>query len=367
MWTRVDQLLLTAVNFDVTPGCAVCIRTRTEVLHTAAFGSAELRPEPRPTSLTTPWDLASLTKVLATTPIAMRMVAAGVLDLDAPISDTLADAPAGVTAAHCLSHTSGLPAWAPLFDAALVRAAGHGSAEARDRVLLLARNTAIDVPPGTQHRYSDVGFLLLCAQLEAIGGAPIDALFDTHVRQPSGIDLRWGWPEAAATEDCPDRGEVIVGQVHDLNAHAMGGASSHAGLFGPVQAVAAAAAWQLRAWSGVEDEGLRPAIVQQFWSHQGAGSHHLGWDGVSAAGSSASRCWPRDGVGHLGFTGCSIWIAPRQDIVVVICANRVHPVVEGGSIPDAPIHPRYAAFRALRPQVHSAVINALETAGRWPS
>jgi len=367
MWHAVDALLSAAIDNGVVPGCALCVRTGAEVLHSAHFGCAELRPQRRLVTTDTAWDLASLTKVLATTPIALRMVAAGALDLDAPISETLPDAPAGVTAAHCLTHTSGLPAWSALFEAPAVREAGLGSSEARALALHLARHQPMNAPPGAQHVYSDLGFLLLCAQLEAIGGARIDQLFENHVLQPSGIDLRWGWPGAAATEDCPVRGRVVSGEVHDLNAWAMGGRSTHAGLFATADAVAAAAAWQLRAWAGVSDEGLEPGTVRRFWSHRAAGSHHLGWDGVSPSGSSAGDLWPADGVGHLAFTGCSVWIAPRQDIVVALVSNRVHPVVEGGSVPDAPIHPRYAAFRALRPRLHSAVVDALHAQERWPS
>jgi CubicO group peptidase (beta-lactamase class C family) len=293
------------------------------------------------------------------------MVASGVLDLDAPISDTIADAPSGVTAAHCLAHTSGLPGWRALFDLPAVRGAGWGSPAARIRVLQSARTTPVVAQPGKEYAYSDLGFLTLCALLERLGGAPIETLFSTLVATPSGVDLRWGWPGAAATEDCPLRGRVIVGAVHDMNAFAMGGYASHAGLFGTADAVAALGAWQLRAWQGVSDEGLSPSVVQRFWAHRAAGSHHLGWDGVSQGGSSAGPRWPRDGVGHLGFTGCGVWMAPRQNLIVSLVSNRVHPDIEGGAVPNAPVHPRYASFKALRPRVHTAVIAALEAAGRW--
>jgi CubicO group peptidase (beta-lactamase class C family) len=365
MWGGLDSLLQGAVDDGVVPGIAICVRTSTGVLHQVAMGQAELRPNPRPVTTDIPWDLASLTKVLATTPITMAMAASGVLDLDAPISETIAEAPSGVTAAHCLSHTSGLPPWRALFEVPAVRAVGWGTPSARAQVLSLARTTQVVAAPGRAYAYSDLGFLTLCALLERLGDAPIQTLFSTLVAAPSGVDLRWGWPGAAATEDCPLRGRVIVGEVHDMNAFAMGGHASHAGLFGSVGSVAALAAWQLRAWQGVADEGLTPSVVQRFWSHRAAGSHHLGWDGVSQTGSSAGPRWPRDGVGHLGFTGCGVWMAPRQNLIVSLVSNRVHPEIEGGAVPNAPIDRRYAAFKALRPRVHTAVIDALEAAGRW--
>lgn len=366
MWTETQALLERAVDDGVIPGIALCIRVRGRVVFDVALGHAEQRPSVRQASTETAWDLASLTKVLATTPVAMSLVADGLLDLDAPLKSILPDAPDGVTAAHCLSHTSGLEPWLPLYELPQVKGAGWGSPAARDHALAAARGSKVQASAGAQHAYSDLGFLLLCSAMETLAGARIDRLFEGRVAGPSGVRLGWGWPDAAATEDCPHRGEVVRGKVHDLNAYAMGGISSHAGLFGRAADVAAAAAWQLRAWQGDDTQGLSPAIVRRFWSHKAAGSHHLGWDGVSPTGSSAGPLWPADGVGHLGFTGCGVWIAPSQDVIVAMVSNRVHPQVEGGSVPDAPIHPRYAAFRALRPAVHTAVVEALRRTGGWP-
>lgn len=362
-WGPVIELLHRVEGQGATPGWALCVRSARRPIFTAQGGQAELRPRPRPVLLEHPWDLASLTKVLATTPLAMAMVAAGRLDLDAPLSELVPRAPAGVTARHCLSHCSGLPAWRPLWQA--LRGRPWGTSRTRAAVLAEVVDTPLSSEPGTSHVYSDLGFLLLGAALETAGGDRLDRLFEQHVRRPSQVDLRWGWPAAAATEDCPVRGRVIVGEVHDLNAGLMGGIAPHAGLFGSVEAVAAAGAWQLRAWQGEADEGLEPAVVRRFWSERGPGSHYLGWDGVSPQGSSASERWPDDGVGHLGFTGCSLWVAPQQDIVVAFCTNRVHPEIEGGALPGAVAGPRTQAFRALRPVVHRAVVEALERSGRW--
>ena len=123
----------------------------------------------------------------------------------------------------------------------------------------------------------------LCALLEKLGGERLDALQRRALPDP---ELRWGWPGAAATEDCPLRGRVVVGEVHDLNAAVMGGRAPHAGLFGSVRGVAAAAAWQLRAFQG-HHEGLPPGLVRQAFCQQGPGSHRLGWDGVTPGASTA--------------------------------------------------------------------------------
>ncbi|MEL6345631.1 MAG: serine hydrolase domain-containing protein [Myxococcota bacterium] len=361
MWADLEALLQAGVKDGLFPGCAIAVRSATDEIFSVAVGQAEQTPQPRPATLKTPWDLASITKVLGATPVAMRLMADGRLDLDAPIRERIPDAPEGVTAAHCLSHTSGLPAWRALFED-FPDPDRWGTDDLRQQALRRAYTTPVFAPPGVAYVYSDLGMMLLCALLEHIGGERIDAVWQREAR---AAELRWGWPvAAAATEDCPARGRVLVGEVHDLNTAVLGGASTHAGLFGPVEAVAAAAAWQLRAWMGEAGEGLSPAVVRRFWSHRAVGSHHLGWDGVTPGKSTAGDRWPLTGVGHTGFTGGVLWIAPEKDVVVAFCSNRVHPHVEGGARPGA-TGPKTAAFRALRPKVFTAVVEALEADGRW--
>ena len=363
VFAAADALLVEAVADGVVPGASYCVRGAGTVHHCFSVGQAEVRPRVRPVTDDTAWDLASLTKVLAATPIAMALVHGGRLSPDDAVTDWVAGAPAGVTVGQLMSHSSGLPPWLAYAD--ILGLEGACSADKRSAILAHAASTATQALPGEQYRYSDIGFLVLCAVLERAGAAPLEDLFEQYVVRPSGVDLRWGWAEAAATEDCPVRKRVIVGEVHDLNAWLMGGVSTHAGLFGTASSVAALAAWQLRAFNGADAEGLSPAVVRQFFTAEGAGSHRWGWDGVSPGGSAGAQ-WPKDGVGHLAFTGCSVWMAPQQDCVVALCTNRVHPVIEGGAVPDAPIHPRYAAFRALRPALHTEIVTALVGCSAWP-
>ena len=364
MWSRVEALLEQAVADGVVPGCALCVRTRDEELFVRELGAAELRPRKRPVVRDQPWDLASLTKVLCTTPLTLAMVAAGRLSLDDTLVQRLGSGPPGVTLRHLLQHASGLPAWLPLFEGLPAPGEAWGSRATRAACMGRALDEPLEGPPGLAHRYSDLGFLALGAVLESVGGARIDTLFERWLPLPPEADLRWGWPEAAATEDCPVRQRVIVGEVHDLNAAVMGGRAPHAGLFGSVRGVAAAAAWQLRAWEGEIPE-LPRRLVREAWSEEGPGSHRLGWDGVTAGASTAGGLWPRDGVGHTGFTGCTLWIAPRQGVVVAFLSNRIHPEILGGARPDAPVDARLAAYRRLRPALHTAVVEALQGAGRW--
>ncbi len=358
-WDGVFGLLREVTKSGATVGVAVCVRTVDEVLWTAETGMAEVCPRVRPVVPGQVWDLASLTKVLATASICARLVDQGVISLDQPLSSVLAGVPEGVTVARCLDHTSGYPAWRPLVDVPLD--GQWGDAEARAHLFSHCIATPLVATPGSVHRYSDIGMLVLGAFLERVTGMRLDRLWTSEVAIPTGVDLRWGWPNAAATEDCPVRRRMVVGEVHDLNAACFGGIASHAGLFGSVSSVAALGAAALGAWQG--RGWISEATQRAFFSWKGVGSHHLGWDGVTPGASSAGPRWPLDGVGHLGFTGGSLWIAPRQGVVVAVLANRVHPLVEGGAVPHAPLHPRYANFKNFRPAVHTAIVDALQQQG----
>jgi CubicO group peptidase (beta-lactamase class C family) len=364
MFDEVTGLLEGAVADGIVPGISVCVATSERQLYHQTFGMAELRPQSRAADNGTSWDLASLTKVMVTTPVAMAMVGDGRLSLDLEVRKVLPDAHPNITIAHLLSHSSGLPAWIPMVEKLGVE--GSGTTAVREQVLRVARTAPLEAQPGTAYRYSDLGFMTLVAVLESVGGGRIDGLFEHLVRGPSGADLRWGWPQAAATEDCPIRREVVRGEVHDLNAWLMGGVSGHAGIFGSAAAVVENAAWQLRAWLGDTSQGLRPDVVRHFFGTRGAGSHSMGWDGVSPGGSAGPR-WPTDGVGHLAFTGCSVWMAPQADLIVAMTSNRVHPEIEGGAVPNAKISPRYDSFRKLRPRIHTAVIDAVADRSAWPN
>lgn len=362
-FSMVVEAIDEALTRGAAAGVSVSVRSLAGVDWSTDRGLAQVCPRRRHVVTGQVWDVASLTKVLATTSICMKLVDEGVLELDAPLQDCLPGAPAGVTPRLCLSHASGWPAWRRLFDEVLDADRPWGTATTRQWVMEQAWTTPLEAPPGTRHRYSDIGMLALGAYLERRTGQRLDLLWHDRVGNLLNLDLRWGWPGAAATEDCPVRGRVVVGEVHDLNAAVMGGIAPHAGLFGSARAVTGLGLEVLRCRRG--GGWVRPGVIDTFFSHEGPGSHRLGWDGVTPGGSSAGPRWPLDGVGHLGFTGCSLWLAPRQGVAVALLANRVHPVVEGGSVPGAPLHPRYRCFKALRPQVHTAVVEALEAAGAW--
>lgn len=250
------------------------------------------------------YDLASLTKVVCTSELALNHFGDR-LDRGHRLL------PPGVTLRHLLQHASGWPAWRPFH------------AEAADRADLVARvlATPLDAPPGSRHVYSDLGFIALGAVLEAEAGARLDALW--------AGPLRWGDPRAQPT------GSPAPGRVHDDNARRMDGVAPHAGLFGTVDEVAAV----VHGWldgSRVDRERARRAFTER-----GRGTHALGWDTPSPGGgaSSAGEGVPPDAVGHLGFTGTSVWLSPARGVVAVLLTNRVRLTTERG-----PIHALRRAF-----------------------
>lgn len=342
------SVLDSAVRDGVVPSASLCVRVdgREVVHHTV--GDARRAPN-RPALPDQPYDLASVTKVLAGTAVVASLIEDGAIGLHEPVAGHLGAVDERVTVAHLLSHSSGLAAWNRFY----LETDGHpfGTRAAREAVYARVLSAPVEATPGSRHTYSDIGFLWLLILAERVGGKPFDQLFHERVRVPSGVDdLRWGWPLAAATEwPCPFRGVGVEGTVHDLNCASLGGVSTHAGLFGTARAVARLGEAFLRAAAGDPAFSALPGpTLRRLWDLRGAGSHRGGWDGVSRGGyTSTGSHWPDDGVGHLGYTGTSIWMSPGRKTVVALLTNRVHPIDD-----KAPI-------RALRPLVHDAVAREL--------
>jgi CubicO group peptidase (beta-lactamase class C family) len=228
-------------------------------------------------------------------------------------------------------------------------------------------------PPGARSIYSDLGFIVLGDLLERRLGDRLDHLAAALLGPPFGspaLDFRPIEPhtqrppapasassdlDLAASESCPVRQRLLCGEVHDLNAYAMGGVAGHAGLFGNVDAVATVVHALLAAYRGTgATAGARPLvdpqILRQFWRPAGipGSTWRLGWDGPSASNSLAGDRIARTAVGHLGFTGCSLWIDPEREMFVLMLSNRVHPTVRED--------PR---FRDLRRAVNDAALDTI--------
>jgi CubicO group peptidase (beta-lactamase class C family) len=277
------------------------------------------------------FDVASLTKPLATATLATMAIDEGRLALDdRPRPD--------VTVAELLTHSSGLPAWKRLGDT-------------RAEVLRAVCDEPLESPPGSVARYSDLGFILLGSAVERALGEPLDAAFARRIAGPLDIGTGFGPREASL---CAPTEGALRGEVHDENARAMGGVAGHAGLFSTAREVSRIVHALVAGWHAVRSTStprlLSPARVRQMWTPAGvAGATWcLGWDRPAPAGSSAGERWPKDGVGHLGFTGCSVWIDPARARWVVLLSNRVHPTRSN------------EAIKQFRPALHDALSAALD-------
>jgi len=362
--TDLVRLMDAGIAGGVFPGGALLVRVRGQTVHLSFHGRRSLQPPGGPVDAGTCFDLASLTKVLATTPLVLLSIQRGRLALDEPVRRAL-EGYAGqdretITVRMLLDHSSGLAAWRPYYKE--VRSAGGGAwlatVKGQEAVRRMVAAEAPEVQPGSRALYSDLGFILLDWILERINGQPIDVLFSKWLARPLKlgslffVDLKSPAKAArarrertfAATERCPWRGRTLIGEVHDDNTYTMGGVSGQAGLFGTIQDVAALA----EAWLGscLHRGGFfEPGLVRQFWQRSDVpgSTRALGFDTPSPHASQAGGGFGPRTVGHLGFTGTSLWIDPDRELIVVLLTNRVHPTREN------------EAIKQFRPALHERV------------
>jgi CubicO group peptidase (beta-lactamase class C family) len=312
------------------------------------------------------YDLASLTKPLATVTALALLVQRGHCRLDDRIGSVLPEleeAPVGpATIRQLLTHSSGLPGWRAFYeqlssDAALP-ASLDDRAHADRRLLRLMKQESLIYKMGERSLYSDLGFMLLGIMVERLSGSPLDRFVAEHIAQPLKADPFCYLPigqemeaykssmigRIAPTEWDTWRGRLLCGEVHDENAAALGGVAGHAGLFGSAEAVLAVTGVWLAGYHHTSPI-LDRDIVREFSArHEGVSgsSWALGWDTPSPP-SSSGRYFSSQSFGHLGFTGTSIWIDPVCELEVVLLSNRVHPTRTNDGI------------KSFRPVIHDLV------------
>lgn len=345
----VDRLLDGYQERGAFPGGVLAVGRRGALFHLYPFGRLTYEADAPPVTADTLYDLASLTKVVATTTMAMILVDEEKLDLDQPVQELLPGfqgaGKEAVTVRHLLTHSSGLPALAPLYQ------------EIQGREAYVERIQAMDLvyPVGSQSTYSDLGIILLGAILERAAGQPLDAFVRARVLDPLEIrdtlfrpspDLR---SRIAPTEIDPWRGRLVQGEVHDENAFAMGGVAPHAGLFGTAGDLARFAQMLLNRGTLDGHRIVSRRTVDLFTRRAGipGSDRALGWDTKSPEGSSAGTLFSPNSFGHTGYTGTSVWIDPERGLFVILLTNRVHPTRENNLI------------REVRPAVADAVVRAL--------
>lgn len=381
---ELDACLENAVEAGaVTPGAVLLVSVGGEVLHQRAYGLSHRFPQPRPMTLSTLFDVASLTKIMATTSSAMVLIESGKLSLEDLVCQYVPEfrgqGREKVTLSDLLIHGSGLPAWRAFYKELLeMQGKGGpelGSSEARAHIMAEVAQSPLTQRRGTAAVYSDLGFILLTDVLERITGMRLDHFCDKHIFNHLGLKNTFFLPLDVAAKSPMEPGQdsnllrrglapsafaatefnhwlkrYTVGEVHDDNCHAMGGVSGHAGLFSTAADIHTFAMTALRAFQGQRGLIHSPDIMREFWRRRvfpNGSMRAYGWDVPTPEGSSSGKHFSDLTFGHLGFTGTSIWIDAAREVVVVLLTNRVHPTRDNEKI------------KVLRPQVHDLVMEKL--------
>ena len=352
------SVLEAAVADRAFPGATLAIGYKGKVaIHT--FGNLSYDANAPAVDVRTMYDIASLTKVVATTTLVAKLAEGDFpvpLDLDAKVERYLpewAAEPAGqdlewrhkVTVRHLLTHTSGLPPFKEYWR----------TSKSKQETLTRIFAEPLDYEPGTKEVYSDLGIILMAEIIERLTGRPLDDLAKTYIFSPLGMKDTtfrpaknlWTW--IAPTEfDRNLRNRLVQGEVHDENAFTMGGVSGHAGVFSTAPDLAAFCQMLLNGGVYAHRRILKRATIAQFTAPQSLsnGTRTLGW-AVPTEGSSSGHYFSTHSFGHTGFTGTSIWIDPDRQLFVVLLTNRVNPTRENQKIAQ------------VRPALHDAVMQAL--------
>jgi serine-type D-Ala-D-Ala carboxypeptidase len=368
----ITSTMQSAVEERIFPGAVLLVHLRGQRVYHGAFGCAALVPQPEPATLDTLYDLASLTKPLATTTALLCLVQDGTVRLDDTLNAYFPELHGkeigGATVCHLLLHNSGLPGWRPLYEDIAAQERQHpgflGSEAARKFAIVYIGQEPLAYPTGAKSLYSDLGFILLGLLIERVTSLSFARFCRERIYQPLGIQCLLFVPSAfdhggsggghitpgpiAPTEEDPWRRRLLRGEVHDENAYALGGIAGHAGLFGTAAAVMTLADAWLNGYLG-RDSFFQCDLVRRFAARDPStpgSSRGLGWDTPSQPSSSGRYLSPQS-FGHLGFTGTSLWIDPVAELEVVLLSNRVHPTRQDTRI------------QQFRPLIHDVVYETI--------
>ena len=351
---------MNGVQKGVFPGAVLLVAYENEIVLFEVVGNRSLAPDDFPMQGETIFDLASLTKPLATSVALMKLVDEGTISLDQPLETllpkSLPSAKKHLTCRQLLSHSAGFSDWKPYY----IELVKYRPDERKSLVRKWILDSRLLYPPGRDSLYSDLGFIVLEWIVEEVAGMALDLFVEDCLYKPFLLDntflgnaiSKGAYTKEifAATEDCRWRNRIIRGEVHDENAFALGGFSGHAGLFGPAGDVYKIVNLLREHYAGLRHDFLKPDTVREFFRRQkGSNSFTwaLGWDTPSRENSSSGKYFHPNSVGHLGFTGTSVWIDLEKNVSVVFLTNRVHPTRNNLRIKE------------FRPLLHDTVMKAL--------
>ena len=368
----VENAFQEAVAEGVFPGAVVLVSKDDSVVYERAFGYRSLLPQKSAMEVGTIFDLASLTKPMATTVAIMLLIREKKLRLDDQVTRVIpmygVFGKSLTTFRHLLNHSSGLPAWKAFFEE-IIKNEKSGrinfvaSRAAKNYVFEQIHREKVVSSPGVQSVYSDLGFIILGEAIEILTGNTLDRYCQDRIFKSLGlrstgfVDLsqlrtRRLQPVEdmiAPTENCPWRKKVLCGEVHDDNAYAMGGVAGHAGLFSSARDLHTLLLRLNQCLRG-KDNFLPQSLMREFLTRdESAGNSNfaLGWDTPTPGNSTSGTLFSPRSVGHLGFTGCSIWWDIEKDCHVILLTNRVHPSRKNDKIKD------------FRPLIHDQIMKVL--------
>jgi len=349
MFGAAFTVLENAIEQRAFPCASVAVTHSGKLVVLKALGRFTYAQDATPTNADSVFDLASVSKVVATTTMAMILWERGLLDLEMPVVGVLPEFAASdarrnqITFRMLLAHSSGLPAYEKLY----LRASNT------DELLLECFSIPLRNAPGSRVEYSDIGFILLGLALERIAGEPLDIFCQREVFGPLGMSQTTFNPPTAwrsrippTADDQTFRKRIIEGEVHDENASVLGGVAGHAGIFCTASDLAIFAHDLLRGGEPI----LRPQTLQAFTHRENSPpgtSRALGWDTPSAP-SQSGKYFSSSSCGHLGYTGTSLWIDPERQLSVILLTNRTWPDCSS------------QAIKEVRPRFHDAVVEGLE-------
>jgi serine-type D-Ala-D-Ala carboxypeptidase len=342
-------ILQRAIAEKAFPAASVAITFRRKLRVLKALGRFTYEPDSASTATESIFDLASVSKIVATTTMAMVLYERGLLDLEMPVVSIVPEFIGGdrrrreVTLRMLLAHSSGLPAYEKLF----LRV------KTKDHLLAAAFTTPLATEPGTKAEYSDIGFIILGVALERIADEPLDRFCQREVFGPlamrrTSFNPPGSWRDAIVptVDDKSFRNRMIQGEVQDENASVLAGVAGHAGLFASAEDIAVFGHAMLNGGQPI----IRPSTLNLFTHRESAPagtSRALGWDTPSPP-SQSGKYFSAHSFGHLGYTGTSLWIDPERQLSITLLTNRTWPDCSN------------QAIKEVRPRFHDAIIEALE-------
>jgi len=356
----IDKQMKSAITSGVFPGASLVVSNQFKIVHFEHYGLTKISGSF--VDKKTIFDLASLTKPLATTLTMLHMVQTGYMQLDEKLSsifpEKITPDKANITITQLLCHQSGLPAHRPYFENLI-----NVPQNKRSEILLKQIfNEPLAYKPGHKTEYSDLGFMVLDAAIKRITDKPLDAYLFSNIYKPLGINAPFFidlfHPQViqkdkyAATENCPWRKRNLIAEVHDDNAHVLGGVCGHAGLFGTALDVYRLLEILLGIYHDLPQQKKVQKIINRKWlctffQVPSGAQRPLGFDIPTPPASSSGKFFSPSSVGHLGFTGTSFWIDLERSIIIILLTNRVHP------------NRNNIKIRSFRPFIHDLIMQNL--------